>query len=170
MLSWPAIVQGNRESWETVVTTDFLPTIMDVLDVKRPASQQDWAMDGVSLMPLLRDETVAVRGVGWMFDTVNLQSKKGYGFRYGNWKYVYGSVSCRENDCEKDLLYDLSTDLSEVHDLSAQHPDVLTAIKANFTTWYNSVIKSMKEESKCSSATNKLHFDDEQPYAYILGN
>ncbi len=36
IVSWPAVVQGDtgRVSWEMIVTSDFLATIMDVLQVK----------------------------------------------------------------------------------------------------------------------------------------
>ena len=36
VVSWPAVVQGDagRVSWEMIVTSDFLATIMDVLQVK----------------------------------------------------------------------------------------------------------------------------------------
>ena len=36
IISWPAVVKGKpRENWDTVVTMDFLATIMEVLDVLR---------------------------------------------------------------------------------------------------------------------------------------
>ena len=66
IVSWPAVVKGTRESWDTVVTMDFLATIMDVLNVSRPASQAEWAFDGKSIMPILRGETWPERGIGWM--------------------------------------------------------------------------------------------------------
>ena len=49
ILSWPAVVRGKaRESWDTVVTMDFLPTIMEVLGVRRPISQMNWGFDGAT--------------------------------------------------------------------------------------------------------------------------
>ena len=154
ILSWPAVVRGKaRESWDTVVTMDFLPTIMEVLGVERPAAQQSWAFDGVSLLPILRGETPAPRGIGWIFDTATLDVTKGYGFRYGKWKYVQGSISCSgpqaNTTCRLPMLYDLSTDLGERHDVSTQHPDVLKAIMNNFTRWHNSVLRSIETESRC---------------------
>jgi hypothetical protein len=47
VVSWPAVVRGPaRESWATVITSDFLPTVMEVLNVERPPAQRSWAMDG----------------------------------------------------------------------------------------------------------------------------
>ena len=68
IISWPAVVGAGpaRVSWDTVVTMDFHATILDVLGVERPAAQRDWAYDGVSAMPILRGESPAERGIGWM--------------------------------------------------------------------------------------------------------
>jgi len=59
VIGWPAVVGPvARESWDTVITSDFLPTIMEILGVERPLSQAHWAMDGVSILPILRGEPV----------------------------------------------------------------------------------------------------------------
>eukprot|EP00051_Salpingoeca_urceolata_P021109 m.325616 g.325616 ORF g.325616 m.325616 type:complete len:629 (-) comp19735_c0_seq21:94-1980(-) len=149
LVSWPAMVQGSRVSWDTVVTYDFLPTVMEVLGVERPASQSSWAMDGRSIMPIIKGEAWPLRGLGWMFDTPKMDVTKGYGFRYGKWKYVQGSISCSKDDCRKPQLYDLDADLGERNDVSAQYPEVLQAMMANFSKWHASILDSMVNESEC---------------------
>jgi hypothetical protein len=76
--------------------------------------------------------------------------------RAGKWKYVAGGISCDSStatfDCSKEQLYDMSVDWAEEHDLAAKHPDVLTAIAANFTVWYESVHDSIANESKCQGS------------------
>ena len=79
---------------------------------------------------------------------------KGYAFRYGKWKYVAGGVSCTNNatfNCSKEQLYDMTTDYVEDHDLADRFPEVLAAIRANFSTWYRSVWDSRVNESKCQT-------------------
>jgi hypothetical protein len=142
IVSWPAVTKGAaRVSWDTVVTMDFLATVMDVLKVSRPEAQKNWHFDGVSIMPILRGETPAVRGIGWMYDKPTKSAKDGYAFRYGKWKYVAGGISCNAAaatfDCAKEQLYDMDVDYAENHDLAATHPNILKAIAANFTIWYN---------------------------------
>eukprot|EP00041_Stephanoeca_diplocostata_P027464 m.755425 g.755425 ORF g.755425 m.755425 type:complete len:637 (+) comp23181_c0_seq4:162-2072(+) len=155
IISYPAMVLGPaRVSWDTVITMDFLATVMEVLalhnmSVSRPAAQAEWAFDGVSVLPILKNEPFPERGLGWMFDTPAASPQKGYGYRYGKWKYVVGSVSCTEADCTKPQLYDLSTDLGEHHDLAATQPQILAAIAANFTKWHASITNSIQNESKC---------------------
>jgi len=157
VVSWPAVQTGPaRVSWDTVVTMDFLATIMDVLAVDRPDAQKDWAFDGKSVLPILKGQSWPERGIGWVYRIWNLsqQSKSWikpspFGYRYGKWKYVHDSTSCNNDDCKKDLLYDLEADLGETTDLSGQYPEVLAAIKDNFTEWYQSVSNSRDHESLC---------------------
>ena len=68
-MAWPAVVKSglNTESWHTVISSDFLPTMLEVLGVSRPASQQAWAMDGVSQLSFLKGEPVAPRCIGHLF-------------------------------------------------------------------------------------------------------
>jgi hypothetical protein len=69
IVAWPAVVKGPaRSSWDTVITSDFLPTIMEILAVERPPSQRGWAMDGVSILPILRGEPAARRCIGHNFN------------------------------------------------------------------------------------------------------
>eukprot|EP01045_Picozoa_sp_COSAG04_P032304 COSAG04_NODE_6286_length_1365_cov_1.416272_1_plen_82_part_10 len=66
IMAWPAVVKSgpNTESWHTVISSDFLPTMLEVLGVSRPASQQAWAMDGISQLSFLQGEPVAPRCIG----------------------------------------------------------------------------------------------------------
>jgi len=158
VISWPAVVQGaaGRVSWDTVVTMDFHATILDVLGVERPAAQRDWAYDGVSVLPILRGEAPAERGVGWMYYAPEPSAGNGYAFRWGRWKLAVGGISCHAAqatfNCSRPQLYDLEADLGENHDLAAQRPDVLAAIEANFSAWFASVNNSIANESKCAAA------------------
>mmetsp|Transcript_8228 Transcript_8228/g.24390 ORF Transcript_8228/g.24390 Transcript_8228/m.24390 type:complete len:636 (-) Transcript_8228:938-2845(-) len=146
IIAWPAVVKGYRTSWDTVITHDFLPTVMDVLGVQRPADQQHWGLDGKSVLPLLRGEAMLNRCTGHLYNNGN---NKGY--RCGKWKLVNGSKSCSAPDCApgKLLLYDLSSDLGERTDVAAQNPDILQSMAANLTQWYDSVLTSIATESKC---------------------
>eukprot|EP00035_Acanthoeca_spectabilis_P003245 m.92044 g.92044 ORF g.92044 m.92044 type:complete len:685 (+) comp12005_c0_seq2:46-2100(+) len=146
IISWPAIIKGSRKVWDTVITHDFLPTIMDVLKVERPKSQQAWALDGISVMPLLRGNSLLNRCTGHLY---NNGDNKGY--RCGKWKLVNGSKSCANDDCKAGnyLLYDLSTDLGERTNVAAQNPEILQSMITNLTEWYASVQHSIQNESMC---------------------
>lgn len=151
IVSWPSVQRGPaRESWDTVVTMDFLATVMDVLSVGRPDKQKHWGFDGKSIMPILRGEQWPERGIGWVY--YSWSHNEPHGFRYGKWKFVHGSTGCNNVDCKKDMLFDLATDLGETIDLSSKHPEILNAIKDNFTEWYDSVSLSRNNESICQKS------------------
>jgi len=158
IVSYPAEVQGgNYISWETVTTTDFLPTILEILDVDRPQSQQSWGFDGRSILSLLRNPTNFMwketdegsRSIGIGYYQIELKLVNGWGYRYGPWKYVEGSRSCKAQECQQPQLYNLEMDLGERRDISSEYPDVLADMKMRFYEWHQSVIQSRQEESKC---------------------
>lgn len=133
---------------------DFMATVMDVLGLDRPASQQDWAFDGVSVLPILRGEEPEDRGIGWMYMKPDADAHYGYAYRYKNWKLAVGGVSCHADkasfNCSKPQLYDMSNDIAENHDLALSKPAILEAILANFSVWQASVLNSMANESQCT--------------------
>jgi arylsulfatase A-like enzyme len=141
---------------QTVVTTDFLPTVMEMLGVERPPQQQSWAFDGRSILPLLRNDTFrwkdskeGDRSIGIGFSDPKLNIINGWGFCYGRWKYVEGSASCKEKCCHRAQLYDLENDIGERHDLADEHPAVLVDLQIRPMEWHESVTRSRRDESKC---------------------
>jgi len=152
IISFPAVVNGPaRESWNFAITSDFLPTVMDVLGVNKPKNQENWPLDGVSLMPILRGELVPERGMGWLMGFQHGFPPWAHAYRFGKWKYVNGSKACHDISCHADALFDLSTDLGEHNDVASEYPDVLLAIKANFSKWFDSVAYSRTHESMCGT-------------------
>ena len=142
IISWPAVAKGPaRADWNPVVTMDFMATVLDVLGLERPATQAHWHFDGVSVLPILKGEAPAPRGIGWMYLRPVASPDYGYAFRYGKWKLAVGGISCHSAqasfDCSKPQLYDMSVDLAEEHDLSKKEPAVFAAIMTNFTLWFD---------------------------------
>lgn len=153
VVSWPRVVQGPaRESWDLVLTSDFLPTVMDALGVERPSEQEDWGMDGTSILPLLRGEALAERGVGWLYgnDWAMEWPPKSMAFRLGPWKYINRSKSCEEANCKHELLYNLDSDLSEETDLSSSSPSKLRHLREMAVAWRETVEQSRLQESLCA--------------------
>ena len=176
IVSFPAMVgqQGlspipadrSFESWQTVTTMDFLPTIMDLLKIDRPESQQSWAMDGRSIVPLLqnpngfkwKDHRDGEREIGIGYFDPKLSEVNGWGFRYGKWKYVQGSASCKVDACRDAQLFDLEKDPGERHCLARKNPMMLAILEKKFEIWHASVMKSRDEESQCRKVHHELPF------------
>jgi hypothetical protein len=82
-----------------------------------------------------------------------LSVSNGYAYRWGQWKYVVGGISCDAAkatfNCSKPQLYDMSTDFAEDYDLAAARPDIVAAAAANFSAWYASIHNSIANESHC---------------------
>jgi len=162
IVSWPAVVGDTAKvSWETIMTDDFLPTIMDAIGVKRPPEQESWAMDGQSIIPILKGQTwkdtpQGERSFGIGYFDAKLKINHGWGYREGKWKYVEGSTSCNQDSCQKPLLFDLENDIGERHDLSQKYPAILSHLQHQFKVWHSSVMDSRKYESKCTKPT-ELH-------------
>jgi arylsulfatase A-like enzyme len=59
IIEWPAVIRVPRVSSVAAVTSDILPTILDLLGLKHPAPQRP--LDGISLKTLIVDNTMRER-------------------------------------------------------------------------------------------------------------
>jgi arylsulfatase A-like enzyme len=59
IIEWPAVITAPRISSLPCVTSDILPTVLDLLGLKHPAPQRP--LDGISLRALLVDGTIKER-------------------------------------------------------------------------------------------------------------
>ena len=90
--SWPSVVGPRaREVWAPVATFDLLPTALDAWGLARPAAQQDWALDGRSMMPLFQgaDAWPEPRTMAWAYHTWPPTSEYGYAYREGGLLCAY---------------------------------------------------------------------------------
>jgi arylsulfatase len=109
---WPGQIQAGATSDHVCVAWDLLPTICEATGIKPP---QD--IDGISLMPVLS-------GQGTQRDHEYLYWEfPGYGgqqaLRMGHWKAVRTNMAQGNRKLQ---LFDLSKDIGEQHDVSAEHP------------------------------------------------
>jgi arylsulfatase A-like enzyme len=124
IVTWP-----NGQLGEGVVRhaphqlTDVLPTLLGAAGVDDAG-----ACRGRSMLPLLRGEETAEGDEHALF----WEHIGNAAARAGQWKIV------READQEWEL-YDISVDRSELHDLAAQHPDVVAGLSARWQRWADSV-------------------------------
>lgn len=118
---WPGKVKAGSICDETVCLNDLMATAAALVGAELP---DDAAEDSVSLLPALLGELNGPLREA----TVHQSSKGDLALRQGPWKLVFLSNGTRE-------LYNLQSDLSETHDVGAQHPEVvreLTALMQNY--------------------------------------
>lgn len=112
---WPGKIAPGTESEHISTFWDVMPTLADIAETSIPT-----ATDGISFLPtLLGQEQTQHEQVYWEF--YEQEGKKAV--RWGQWKLIeLGLKPGRQPDT---LLYDLSKDLGEAHDISSENPDVV---------------------------------------------
>ena len=123
---------GNGKKCETPVTgTDFYPTILELAGIKlKPAEHND----GVSLIPLLKGETIPERPLIWHYPHYGNQGGEPSSIiRLGEWKLIHYYEDGREE------LYNLKTDLGEQNNVAAQNQAKVKELSAKLFAYLNEV-------------------------------
>jgi len=115
---WPGRVPAGKVTDEFLTSLEMLPTIAAAAGAKLLPGVK---LDGFDLLPVLRGERKSPRTeMFW-------QRRGDKAARVGQWKWV--------ESAKGGGLFDLSTDLAETHDLSAEKPNVLARVKGRFEAW-----------------------------------
>lgn len=138
---WPGKLQPGVCSDRITAHIDLMPTILEVCGVPLPGGLK---IDGRSLMPLWNREPG-----NWPERTLFFQMHRGdMPVRYHNcsvrtqkWKLVHGTGFGSETFTGplKLELFDMATDPYELHDVSAEHPDIVTDLKGRYDAWFDDV-------------------------------
>lgn len=99
---------------------DIMPTFAEVANIKSPNKT-----DGISILPTLLGKENQQKHDFLYFEIQEGKGVKGFkqATRFGNWKAV------RKGNSYHTEIYDLSKDISEIRDVSKQHPELVK--KAN---------------------------------------
>lgn len=117
---WPATIAPGGVSPQPCMTMDWSATMLDAAGVSADAA---YPLDGVSLLPVLRDagHTFA-RPLHWRMNHRGQQA-----LRDGDWKYLRVDGN--------DYLFDLSADERERANLGKKEPDRLARMRADWEAW-----------------------------------
>ncbi|MEL6923033.1 MAG: sulfatase [Bacteroidota bacterium] len=116
----PGISKAGSSSSVPVNGTDFYPTILELAGgALLPAEHED----GLSLVPLLRGDSIASRPLFWHYPHYGNQGGEPSSIvREGRWKLIHYYEDGRNE------LYDLSTDISEQQNLATTQPALTTRL------------------------------------------
>jgi len=163
-IRWPAgQIQGGSTSSQTTAHIDIMPTVLAACQVKKPKELQ---LDGVNLLPLLKDpqHKLADRMLFSKWDGHGKpQEELAFAVRFRNFKLVQANGMNRGDICnkyselcraqekgEKTLtdkptyeLFDIEKDPGELHDISAQHPEMVESMMKKYKLWFKEVSKDL---------------------------
>ncbi len=126
LMTWPNGVKQPMVTEAPVVTSDYLPTVVDVLGIKLPAH----AVDGTSILPLLRGE--------------DFQRPAPIGFASKGQIAMIGHTYKLYSNGKNPELYDMESDSFEKNNVAEAHPEVVQKLQAQFGVWYNSCKESFE--------------------------
>jgi arylsulfatase B len=129
VISWPGHLPAGRVDDRAVISLDILPTAMAAAGISEPSNVK---LDGVNLLPYLSGERT-----GAPHDALYWRLGKQIAIRSGNWKLV------RHKPNGPFELFDLSSDISEHHDLGAQQPERAGDLKQRLMKWNDELMKPL---------------------------
>jgi len=132
IVRWPQRIKPGGVCDEPVIGIDFYPTFLEAAGIV--ISAFDYPLDGVSIMPLLKDPSATLDrdamywhfpgypNAAWRTTPVSV-------LRSGDWKLMkfYAGPTVE--------LYNLKDDLSESRNVAGEHPDVRDRLQKRLEKW-----------------------------------
>eukprot|EP00730_Choanoeca_flexa_P002622 TRINITY_DN11115_c0_g2_i13.p1 TRINITY_DN11115_c0_g2~~TRINITY_DN11115_c0_g2_i13.p1 ORF type:complete len:396 (+),score=69.67 TRINITY_DN11115_c0_g2_i13:290-1477(+) len=150
IIEWPSVIKQNAYTTYPAYVSDYLPTVLDILDQKHP--QPTWAHDGISLLPLLQSPHNGSRSSPLVF---SLGKQKA--IIDNDLKLVYAPEKgqCATFEPPYDttgkgpFLFNLTSDPTESDDLSTSQPRELEAMMQKLNVYEASLQVSQYQECGC---------------------
>ena len=129
IVRWPGRVAPGSMSKTPVISTDWVPTWIEIAGVKAAEP-----LDGVSLVPLLTGGEIAERNLCWHFPHYSNQGGRPAGaIRSGDWKLIEHYEDGRVE------LFNLARDPGESTDVSREEPDRAADLRGQLASWRQAV-------------------------------
>jgi arylsulfatase A-like enzyme len=133
MMQWKGRVPAGRVDDRPVIQLDILPTALAAAGVE---AKPEWKLDGVNLLPFLSGQKT-----GAPHETLYWRFGPQMAIRKGDWKLVKGpgggagtETAARATVAGAEL-YNLSQDIGEKKNLSAENPEKVRELAAAWTAW-----------------------------------
>ncbi|QDU41161.1 Arylsulfatase [Maioricimonas rarisocia] len=135
IVRWPDVTESGSVSDEPVISMDWLPTILEAVDVAVPEAVRP-VLDGRSLVPVLSGEEEALpeRNLYWHYPHYHMMGAVPHSaVRSGEWKLI-------ERHAGEPLeLYNLAEDIHEDDNLAARRPAMTRRLKSDLDAWRTAV-------------------------------
>lgn len=132
-IRWPGVISPGTKNEHPVISDDFLPTFLDIIE--HPVSREDF--DGESLISLLQGaESIEREALYWHYPHYhNLGYRPGGAIRMGDYKLIEWYEETLWQFPNQILLYNLRDDISESKDLSNEMPELAAQMRRKLHEW-----------------------------------
>jgi arylsulfatase A-like enzyme len=126
---WKNNLEGGRRIDFPAVTSDYMPTILDILDIEYPDERP---VDGISILGALKgSEKERIKPIGFICEPQ-------VSWVTNQYKLI------GDEKGENFELYDLLNDKSEKENIIKEYPEIAEKLKADLLLWLNSIKNSKK--------------------------
>lgn len=123
----PGITKAGSTSDVLASGIDWYPTLLDLAGVPVPKKQN---LDGVSLVPILKQNSITDRPLFWHYPHYGNQGGEPSSIiMQKDWKLIH------YHEDGRDELYDLADDKEEQKDIAARHPDRVKSMRTTLDKW-----------------------------------
>ena len=124
VVRWPAQVKAGGVTAQLAITMDWVATFLDAAGA---APHQNFPLDGMSLMPVLKDPRASfARDLYW-----RMKHRAQRAVRSGDWKYFASE--------DGEFLFNLALDARERANYARREPARLDALRAKYEAWEKSI-------------------------------
>eukprot|EP01006_Ploeotia_vitrea_P031501 TRINITY_DN63834_c0_g3_i1.p1 TRINITY_DN63834_c0_g3~~TRINITY_DN63834_c0_g3_i1.p1 ORF type:complete len:535 (+),score=50.22 TRINITY_DN63834_c0_g3_i1:230-1606(+) len=156
IVQWPERIHKNRREMNyPVCTVDYLPTVMDLLNVR--STNPDWAIDGISLLDVIDGKEIRrPKPLAWQYRLNYVIPYSRWGWRDvaytdNEWKFIAYLNSSEPRNISVFRLYNIVDDPFERHDLAKVYPKRVKEMSEAAIAWRDSVKQSYNKESMCNT-------------------
>jgi arylsulfatase A-like enzyme len=134
IVAWPGNVAPQSRNNSLVQSTDFYPTLLEILDLKKEEGQ---IFDGINILPALKGELITRDAIFTYFPhnpPVPDWIPPSISIHHGNWKLIR-EFHQGEKGAHRYRLFDLNNDIGEKKNLAAAMPDLVGKLDAKIETF-----------------------------------
>ncbi len=131
IVRWPGTVKPGMTINTPVSSPDFFPTLLEAANAKPQTGQ---LLDGVSLVPLFKGDSLPERALFWHYPHYGNQGgAPSAAIRRGDWKLIEW---LEDGHLE---LFNVAKDLAEKNNLATQEKERVTALRIELQAWQKEV-------------------------------
>lgn len=153
VIVWPGVTEPGSRSDQIIQSTDFYPTLLNYLDIKKPAN---YAIDGEDIMPALKGNEMERQPIFTYFPhhpPVPDWLPASIAVHDGDWKLIKMFYQGEKGE-DAYLLYNLKWDISESYNIAEVYPEKVEEL--------NGYIEAHLKDAKTVIPTQNPDFDPAQ--------